>query len=407
MGAFSIFNDKRAKRKKPETPTIQTHYTKLARRAALIRYVCMILVVVFAVYSFSFHSDEITLANFRYMLKFINLGDEADSPAGTLIAFDGNEGNRGLIYKGDLAILNEGGLTITGWDGEVLHKSAFSFNHPKMEQDGSYLYCYDLGGKELKIFNSYQQLSKTPTFDYPIYGLATSQGNNFAVISSAKGYRTAVFVYNNNFLLRYSAYFGDKYVAFTDISDDGNEFIVAAYNSKNGTIVTTVSKFRIDTKDAIYTKEFQGEMPLGLNYTSDGYCLTTSDYSRTFNADNELVSEVSFGSRRLLSGKVYGERRAVTYAMEGLSGGTEVVIYRPNGSIEYRKQFPTSLSDATICGDTLYTLSPGVLTECDITSGTEKSYSVPTSYSSLVPDGDKIILFSENQAEYFIASNFD
>ncbi len=407
MGAFSVFKDKRAKRKKPETPTVQTHYTKLARRAALIRYVCMIFVVVFAVYSFSFHSDEITMANFRYMLKFINLGDDADAPAGTLIAFDGNEGNRGLIYKGDLAILNEGGLTITGWDGEVLHKSAFSFNHPKMEQDGNYLYCYDLGGKELKIFNSYQQLSKTPTFDYPIYGLSTSNGSNFAVISSAKGYRSAVFVYNNNFLLRYSAYFGDKYVAFADISDDGNEFIVAAYNSKNGTIVTTVSKFRIDTKDAIYTKEYYGEMPLGLQYTDNGYCLTTSDSSRTFNAKDELISKIPFEHRRLLSGKVYGSKRVITYAMEGLSGGTEVVIYRGNGSIEYSKSFPTSLSDTTVCGNKLYTLSPGVLTECDMETGTQRSFTIPTSYSTLVPDGDRLILFSENQAEYFNASNFD
>ncbi len=406
MGAFSIFKDRPSKHSKQETPTVQSHYNKLARRTALIRYICMILVVLFAVYSFSFHSDEITMANFRYMLKFINLGDESEGPTGSLIAFDGNEGNRGLIYKGDLAVLNEGGLTITAWDGDVLHKSSFSFDHPKMEQDGNFLYCYDLGGKDLKIFNSYQQLDKTPTFDYPIYGLATSDKGNFAVISSKKGYRSVVFVYDSHFRTVYTSHSGTRYVSAVDISNDGKEFITAAYNSENGNLVTVISKFRVDTNGAIFTKKFPGEIPLSVDYTDDGYTLMTSDKIRIFNNNDEIVSEISFASRELLSGRVFGNRSLVTYGLDGLSGGTEVVVYRHDGKIEYSKEFSTSLSDATFCGDKLYTLSPGALTECDIKSGAVITYSVPTSYSTLVPDGNRIILFSENQAEYFSATNF-
>lgn len=406
MSAFSIFKDKRGKQASKETPTVESHYKKLARRTALIRYICMTLVVLFAVYSFSFHSDEITMANFRYMLKFINFGEEPEVPTGSLIAFDGNEGNRGLIYKGDLAVLNEGGLTITAWDGDVLHKSSFSFDHPKMEQDGNFLYCYDLGGKELKIFNSYQQLDKTPTFDYPIHGLATSIKGNFAVISSAKGDRSTVYVYDSHFRIIYTSHSGTRYVSAVDIADTGKEFITAAYNSENGNIVTMISKFRVDKEGAVFTKQFVGEIPLGVYYTDDGYCLMTSDKIRMFNSKDEIVSEISFASRELLSGKVFGKRSLVTYGLGGLSGGTEAVVYKHDGSVEYSKEFSSSLSDATVCGDKLYTLSPGVLTECDIKTGVARAFSVPTSYSKLVPDGNKIILFSENQAEYFSEKNF-
>ncbi len=406
MGAFSSFIDRRSKRNSQETPTIQSHYTKLARRAALIRYTCLIFVVVFAVYSFSFHSDEITMANFRYMLKFINLGDEIDSPAGTLITFDGNEGNRGIIYKGDLAVLNEGGLTITGWDGDVLHKSAFSFDHPKMEIDGNYLYCYDLGGKELKIFNSYQQLDKTPTFNYPIHGLATSDNSNFAVISSEKGYRSVVYIYDSHFRQIYTSHSGTRYVSAVDISGDGKEFITAAYDSENANLVTMISRFRVDTEGAIFTQQFKGEIPLGVYYTDDGFCLMTSNAIRLFNNDNEIVAEISFGSRKLLSGRVFENRSLVTYGLEGLSGGTEAVVYRHDGEVEYSKRFSTSLSDVTVCGNKMYALAPGVLYECDVETGEERAYSVPTSYSSLVRYNENVILFSENQAEYFRAENF-
>ena len=132
MGAFSAFKDKRTKRKKRETPTVNSHYLKLARRSALIRYVCIIFVVVFAVYSLSFHASEISMENFRYMLKFINPGDEQETSAGTKLSFDGADGNRGLIFKGDLAVLNKNGLTITGWDGEIILREAFSSDIPSL-----------------------------------------------------------------------------------------------------------------------------------------------------------------------------------------------------------------------------------------------------------------------------------
>lgn len=408
MSAFSVFRDKRGKRGKPETPTVESHYTKLARRTAFIRYSCLALVAAFAVYSFSFHSDELTLANFRYMLKFVNLGDEADAPTGSLIAFDGSSGNRGLIYKGDLAVLNESGLSITGWDGEILHKASFSFDHPKMVENGINLFCYDIGGKDIRIFNSYSQVWSPETpFEYPIYWLSASKSGGFAVVSSAKSYRSAVYVYDSAFRLVYSRLFGDKYVDFTALSDNGKEFITAAHYSENGDLVTIVSRFGTDSEQVLFSEKFIGEIPLGIYYTNSGYCLMTSDALRFYNSDDTVSATVSFENRKLLSGKVFGERALVLYGLEGLSGGTEAIIYRSDGSIEFSKQFGTSLSDSLLCGNTLYTISPGRLSVFEPGTEKEEVYSVPTAYSSLTPDGDRLILLSENQAEYFYGDAFD
>lgn len=406
MGAFSLFKDKHSKRNKQETPTITAHYTKLANISALMRYAVIIFVVVFSVYSLSFHSSEITIENFRYMLKFINLGEDADNPTGTLIAFDGNAGNRGISYKGDLAVLNEGGLTITGWDGDVILRETFSFDHPTVVQDSNYLYCYDLGGKELKVFNSYQLMAKTPAFDYPILGLATSDEGDFAVISSEKGYRSAVYVYDKNFMRKYSVRLGDKYAEFVDISSNGKEFIVAANYSESGNLVTHILKYRTDTEGAVFEQKFIGEIPLGIYFTDNGYCLMTSDALRMFGNDNSVTGEVRFTDKKLLSGSVYGGRVLITYAMEGLSGGTEIAVYPSDGSTEFTQSFSNSISDAVITGDTLYALSPGELAVCDLKTGTKTTYSVLTSYSSLVPEGERIILFSANQAEFFDTAAF-
>lgn len=405
MGAFSVFKDKNP-RKKQETPTVEGHYTKLARRASLVRYILLIGVILFAVYSFSFHSNEITVDNFEYMMKFLNVNEEDETHVGSLIAFDGSKGNRGLIYKGDLAILNENGLAVTGWDGDVILKETFSFDHPKMIENGINIFCYDLGGKELRIFNSYSQLSKT-SYDYPIYWVSAAKSGEYAVVSSAKGYRSAVYVYDKDFRIRYSRFFGDKYVDFVAIAPDGQSFVTAAHFSKNGNLVTQISQFSIISEDALFTQEFIGEIPLGIYYTETGYCLLTSDTMRFFDGSNNLTAETSLTDHELLSGKLFADKALMNYSLEGLSGGTETFVYNLDGSIAFEKKFDTSLSDAVICGSKLYTLSPGVLTECDIATGNEKAYSIPTSYSSLVPDGDNVILFSENQAEYFNQSSFE
>ncbi len=405
MGAFSWFKDKNTKKNKQETPTVESHYIKLARKASFMRYAVLLFIVLFGVYSFSFHSSEITVDNFDYMMKFLNVGEDEEGLKGSVISFDGSVGNRGLIYKGDLAVLNENGLTVTGWDAEVILRDSFSFDHPKIIENGKNIFCYDLGGKELRIFNSYSRLSKM-NFDYPIHFVDASANGEFCVVSSAKSYRSAVYVYDAEFRIRYSRFFSDKYVNFAAISPNGQEFIVAAQYSKNGNLATQISKFSISSEDAVFSQEFIGEIPLGIYYTENGYCLLTTDTMRTFNENNEIVSEISFSGRKLLSGKIFGTRSLINYGLEGLSGGTETVIYRNDGSVEYTKRFETALSDATVCGNVLYTLSPGVLTVCNIENGEESKYSIPTSYSALVRDGDSIILFSENRAEYFNKDSF-
>ena len=406
MGAFSAFKDKRTSRKKRELPSVNSHYLKLARISAVIRYACIIFAVAFAVYSLAFHASEISMENFRYMLKFINPSEEEQRETGSLLAFEGSEGNRGLIFKGDLAVLNENGLTIIGWDGETILREAFSLDHPKVENNGMHLFCYDLGGRELRIFNSYSRISTLP-FDYPIYWLAASENGGFVAATSAKGYRSAVYVYDKEFRVIYSQLLGDKYVDFVDISPKGNEFISAAHYSEEGNIVTLLSKMSTASEDAVFEEKFVGEIPLGVYYTDNGFCLMTSDKLRSFDNENNLIGEISFANKSLLSGRVEGDRILLNYALEGLSGGTKTVIYNLNTEEIFSHDFPYAISDSVITEDSYYVLSPGVFSVFNLESEESQSYSVPTSYTSLLKGDDNIILFAENQAEVFNSNAFE
>jgi len=178
---------------------------------------------------------------------------------------------------------------------------------------------------------------------------------------------------------------------------------------------SAVKKHLVDEQDMItvavpearpYELEPQN-IPLDIYYTDEGYCLLTSDALRFFNNNDEIVSELKFGEKKLLSGNIYGNRALMTYGLKGLSGGTNAVVYDKNGKEEFSVSFDYSLSDTLINGDILYALAPGKLSICNISTGETEHYDIPTSYSSLIAYDDRLIIFSENQAEYFDASKHD
>ncbi|MBP5155248.1 MAG: hypothetical protein J6252_01555 [Clostridia bacterium] len=409
MGLFSFLSDNRAKKNKRETPTVEGHYIKLGRRAAFVRYTCLLLVVLFAVYSFMAHKDDITVENFRYMMKFVNIKEDAEKPKGTVLRFDGSDASRGMIYKGDLAVLSESGLAIYGWDGETTLKDAVAFDYPKMLTNGDLLYCYDIGGKEIKVYNSYsRQETKIPPFDYPIHWVAASASGSFAVVSSAQGYRSAVYVYDKNYNLVYSCLFGNKYADFVDISADGKEIIVTGHYAEKADMTTFVSRYSVNSETPLTEYSFIGETPFGIYYTESGYSLITGDFIRNYAASaDEPAGVISFSGKRLMSARTYGDRSLVTYSTEGLSGGTELDVYDFGGKVLYTARFETSLSDTLLCGDAVYALAPGELSLGRINGGMTEKHYIPTSFTRLIPDGERVILFAADTARYFDKNNHD
>ena len=158
---------------------------------------------------------------------------------------------------------------------------------------------------------------------------------------------------------------------------------------------------RTNSEEPLFTKTYEGEIPLGIYYTTDGFCVMTSDRLCTFDNNNEFKGEVTFEGKNLLSGKFFDDKILMTYGLEGLSGGTKAVIYNTDCQEIFSYDFNTAISDSVVIGSTYYALSPGTITSFNLETGEASAYEVPTSYASLIAGENGAILFSENQAEVF------
>ena len=401
MSAFSVFKDRKTKKTAKETPTAEGHYARLGRVSAFFRYTCLVVIILLCVYAFSFHGDEMTMDNFRYMLKFINFGDDAETHKNGVLNFDTGSGSRGLIFKGDLCVMNENSVMISGWDGDVLVRENFGCDHPKMTENGINLFCYDLGGNELRIYNSYSRVYEHK-YDYPIYDAAASASGRYAVVTSEKGFQSAVHVYDEHFREVFKHSFSKLYTDFVEISPDGKEVITLSHRASKGNLVTTLTRFDTTKEDGMSTLEFVGELPLGIYRTDYGTAVLTSSRFRSYDSDFLLKGECEIDGSTLTSVCVGKEYSVFAYGTGRLSGGTELSVCLPDGTEKIRIGFEETFSDIMTSGDKIWALSPGKLTVCDISGNTEnKTYEIPTSFNRLLSDDGKPILFSDSEARYF------
>ena len=190
MPGFSFFSG-RKRNNAGQTPTVQEFYESRARRISVFRWILILLATLFIVYGFLIHGSELTMDNFRYMLKFLSFTETDHSMTGELVRFDYAEDNRGSIYKGDIVVLNGSGISVYSQDAEKVFSFAFRMDNPRLVTTEDSIFAYDLGGKEVRIFNSYSQIARI-TLDYPIYGFSAVSNAGLAIVTSEKNYRTAI-----------------------------------------------------------------------------------------------------------------------------------------------------------------------------------------------------------------------
>lgn len=401
MSAFSIFASKKRKTQKT-VPTVEEYYLRLARRTTVIKFVIIMFLAGFTLFSFSYYKEELTIENFRYVLKFINFDSNAGTTSNATVYIDKESTNKGDVLRGDLAVINANGFSIYGFNGSKVYTHANKYNNPIMVSNTKNIIACDLGGYEVQIYSCNQFIDKI-AYNYPVLGLAASESGHFAVISSEKSYRSALFVYDEYFRVIYKYFSGDKYIDFVSISEDGKEAVTLLHYPKNGSLITLLMRFSFDKEQPVFQTEFTDEMPLGVNFMSDdSYCVLTSEAIRFFTADNQLFKE-RFFEEKLLSGYEFNRNYVIiSYDASGLSSGTDIEVFRKNGSLALSKSFDSSILDKKINGDRLYVLMHGSVVTIDLTGKEpERSYTVDTDFRQILFNDQQVVLLSDSRAAFF------
>ncbi len=366
MSVFSIFTDRKKRKKNTETPTVEQYYEKKARRVSHLRYFCLMATVLFGVYGFTAHGDVLTAENFRYMLKFLDL-TEIDVSTSAEIRYDYAESNRGALFKGDLAVLNTDGLTVysrqAGTTGSKLFSEAFRMEDPRLAVTSQNIFAYDLGGNEVRMFNSYSQIAKL-SMDYPIYGFSAVDSGHFAVITAEKNYRTAIYVYDAYARQIYKRLLSNTYIDYIALSPDGKQFLALGHEAGGGYLRTLLQVYSVKEELPLYTATFSGELPLMAGYLGNGnFAVLTGSSLRFFDGENHTPVKTLSMEGVGLAGCRFGDGfLLLTTTGGGLSDGVELTVYDSNGETVARAPCENVPLDVRYADGTMYLLSAEGLT---------------------------------------------
>ncbi len=393
MSAFSIFKDKK-KQKKQQTPTAEAYYTRLANRAKIGMFAVIIALIAFCLLSYSFYPEELTLENFRYLLKFISFEQNEDVEVGSVISFDTDPTNKYAIVRGDIAVLSKSQLAVYDTAGQILQRIPLKNDNPMLLTAGKNMIIYDLGGKTLDVYNSFSPVY-TENFGYPVLGVSTADNGNYAVLSGAKNYRSAVYVYDANYRLIFSHYFPTEYSTALELDKSGKKVLVLSHISENGDYLGSAALFNTSAEEPVANFKYVGELPLSCHFTSDGgYMVLTDAYMRMYSADNSLIKEVPLPYGLLNC--TYGESYAfMTFDAMGLSENKTVAVYDGNGNKVFEESVTASPDDVLLNGGRLYMLSQGNLKVYDLVND-KKLFDIQTESDAvdMIISEDRLLVFT-------------
>ena len=377
MAGFSLLSGRKLNRSDRETPTVREFYESRARKISFFRWAILLLTVLFAVYGFLVHGTELTMDNFRYMLKFLSFTETDSATSSELFHYDYADDNQGALYKGDLVVLNGNGISVYSKDAEKVFSFSFRMDNPRLVSSGDSLYAYDLGGTEIRIFNSYSQIARIG-LDYPIYGFSASPSGSFAVVTAEKNYRSAVYVYDQYARQTYKRLLSDTYADYVALDDAGSSFILLGHYSEGGYLVSFLQTYSIRQEEPTTSVTFTGEMPLKTGWLSAGrYMVLTGEALRVYEAgSSEPYAALDLDPSSLEGCTLSHGRILLTTAVSSLSGGSVLSVYDDYIREQLSVRFDGAIDFKTIVGDCVYVLTVGQLTQIRLTDQSAVRYPV-------------------------------
>lgn len=377
---------------------VSEYYKQIAFKVSVFKYILAAFIIGFGLFCFTQYRSEITIENFRYMLKFFDFSSEGVDTGGQIpLALDRQFVAVGL--RNNLAVADKTGLSIYDYSGKRLLNSSFHSEHIVLDTSSKYVYAYDLGGNSLRIFNTYSEIYTLST-DYPILGLTSNEEGAFGIITAASDYKSAILIYNKEFQQTYSRFFGENFVTSIAINRYGNRVAAAINSVVNGDYMFELLEFDTEREEPLNRVKFIGEMPLKLRYDYEGNLVVLTNrllrfYSKSFEQKTEIFFEEKMPSNYFF----YDNYAIMSYVIGSVKGGTEINVYKNDGTLARTAQFDEGIRDIVAGEDKIYVLTYTKLHIIDVAGQSGDNFSVVgTEPSQIIYSGDFIIMISPDGA---------
>ncbi len=215
---------------------IESHKSKKRKNKVLI-YILIILFMISIIYFYK----KYDLGDRFLNLLQINKDFEKDNT----IIFDSVGKYKFDSYKDGVVLLCKSGLKGLNKQGEEEWGIDVYYNDPFLQVNNKYILIADKGGKEANIISNGNIISTIHSED-PIIFAKISKAGNTAILTSPKGYKGKITIYNLKGEELFKWFSGENYIVDVDISEDGGRMAIATIDTTQGKVAGGVVFFYLN-----------------------------------------------------------------------------------------------------------------------------------------------------------------
>ncbi len=334
---------------------VSEKYKKMSSRFAVLKWISLIILVTYVLISVSINGDKLSFDSIRYIAKYMKDDPLSLVSDGDTFVFDYESANNAYIIGTDFAIIGKEMVTIYDFSGEILFSDKCPYNNPIAVAHDNELIVYEIGGKELRFYNSYS-LTERMSFESPIFDVSVAENGNFLVMTASDGYRSGFRIYNKQKSLIFRCNFGEHSLQSTAISEDGNNSVAVSAVIKDNKVSTVLNIYSIPNKEPVHTETIDGEYPVSSYFIGESVVLLTDKKIRFFNNNFESVSSISYDDEEPLQYRICDDKIVITYGVSILSQDTKIKIFNSEGKNLRELIVGCSVSDIDIVGDFVHVL---------------------------------------------------
>lgn len=388
------------------TPKLDEYYSSVSFGYRIAKYISIVLLVVFVIFSFTFLRKDITLENLRYLLKFISFTNTETSITAPKISYASGDPNRLDLFIGDLCTLSPSGYALYDSQGNQIMSEQINYASPVLKTNARFALCYDLDGSEFTILNTFTLLYEG-TSEFPITDATIADDGSFAIASSSREYRTAITLYNSDFEAISRVYKNDHLMAL-EYMPDASKVAVMTAGAENGEFYTKIELVVPGETSPTSSAVIDG-LGYSLYYLTDGIAVVTDEGVCFF--DGELNLRASTQHTTQLAMTDASDKYLVVVYSDGVIGKSYTMrVFDVNGRIAYEGEFSGKLvgTDSDDSGDYIFILTGNELSRINLINKKIGTLTVEAdAIDLLVSDPETVLVALKNYALTYSLTGFE
>ena len=392
-----------SKKSNKESPDENQYYIDIAKKCKSSKVTLTIVFVVYLLLMIILYREQITMENFRYLVKYLDTNSPEYTGQTRTIHYDPAAELRIDLYKGDLAVVRGKSVDLYNMIGNIMVNYTINYTRPMLMTSKRNMLVYAQGDYSYTVNNAFSQLH-SETLKYPISGAAISDSGLYAITTKSIEYRSAVYIYDAGFNM-ISQILKDKLVMDVQINAAGTEVLVISSYNQGGEFQTEIMAASPYSETENFVDIQPSTYGVKAKYNSaGGYAVICDNQILFYSEQHRLINTFTYRGYIPLNYYLGDDYTAIVFNENIVGNNNTVYIFNKQGELVYNDILQGQISDITGNDKFVYILFNDAITEINIPANIVRHRDLVnvSGMRVILKDSDKIIICYPHHADIFI-----